>query len=553
MTKRADAGAGLDRLAGPSALITRERGDDTRAYRIHSILLAYLQGEARRRDFAAAAAHETAARWFARRADGQNALEQALAAGLPVLTAEMLDAFGLDLVLRGTPDLVLRALAEPAARAGNPGASVAASLRLLLEAPYFPDRGQADHLLAELEVVGLASGGSAEIWTVVIDALAAFFAATPDEIRDRLARLGAVRAAPGRRGDLGVDLLAATAETWCRAGLGEAERAEAGLRMVAVTARNAGNQWLFLLAGDLAAVSASRRGDWARAGLIDDQLARATDAAARPAAGAVASVAGAAFDRAAARASVSLQIRRYERCEPIDQGVLERLVAADPLVCDSGLIVPAQTFLSLSAPAADPRRRSVLENLNGLMRENADAHPRVPSLCCIPWFELTGALDGRAEARRVTLLVENVLGTDSLEAVLLRSLAYPPAPGRHGAGGRLEAAATPAARCWRGSTLVSAWIVLAGIAEESERSAEADARLARAPRLAEQLRDLDGFASRIVTRSAQAPGENCPAPAQPQPSPSPSPGPGRTAHRAGAGAAARAALPSIRGGHRPQA
>ncbi|TFC39620.1 hypothetical protein [Cryobacterium sp. TMT2-42-4] len=289
VTKRADAGAMLDRLAWPSALITRESGDDTRAYRIHPILLAYLQSEARRRDFVAAAAHETAARWFARRADGQNALEQALAAGLPILTAEMLDAFGLDLVLRGTPDLVLRALAEPATRAGDPGASVTASLRLLLDAPYFPDRGQAGHLLAELETAGLASGGSAKVWTVVIDALAAFFAATPDEIRDRLARLGAVRTAPGRRKNLGVDLLAATAEAWCRAGLGEAERAEAGLRMVAVTARNAGYQWLFLLAGDLAAVAASRRGDWARASLIDDQLARATGAAARPATGAGAS------------------------------------------------------------------------------------------------------------------------------------------------------------------------------------------------------------------------------------------------------------------------
>ena len=196
----------------------------------------------------------------------------------------------------------------------------------------------------------------------------------------------------------------------------------------------------------------------------------------------------------------------------------------------------AQTLLSLSASAADPRRRSALESLNALIRENADAHPRVLSLCCIPWFELTGALDGRAEARRVTLLVEKVLGADSLEAVLLRSLAYPPAPGGHGAGERLKAAATPAARCWRGSTLVSAWIVLAGIAEEGERSAEADARLARALRLAEQLRveraflavgglgvsllgtrvgrlgDLDGFASRILTRSAQAPGENRPGP-----------------------------------------
>ena len=536
VTKRVDAGTVLDRLAGPGALITRENGEDTGGYRIHPILLAYLQAEGRRRDAAAAvAAHETAARWFARRASGNDAIEQALAARLPGLVAEMLAAFGVDLVLRGTPDLVLRVLAEPAALAGFSGSPVAAALRLLLDAPYFPDRGRARHLIAELDAAGRPTGTGADIWPVVFDALTAFFATTPDEIRDRLAGLSAARNGPGRRSDLGVDLLAATAEAWCHAGLGEAERSEAGLRMVAVTARNTGYAWLFLLAGDIAATAASRRGDWAGAGLIDDQLALATAPAAHPVTGVRASVAGAPFDRAAARAWVSLQIRRYERCEPVDSNTLERLVTADPLVSDSGLIVPAQALLALSAVAAHPRPRSVLENLSRVMREDAVAHPRVLSLCCIPWFDLTGALAGRAEARRVTRLVEAVLGADSLEAVLLRSLADPTPRDRHGAGGRLEAAATPAGRCWRGSTLVSAWIVLAGLAEEGERPAEADARLVRALRLAEQLRveraflamdglgvsllearigrlaGLNGFANRILTLAGRAPGETRPA------------------------------------------
>ncbi|TFC98144.1 hypothetical protein E3T28_11045 [Cryobacterium sinapicolor] len=535
VTKRADAGAVLDRLAGPGALIVRESRVETAGYRIHPVLLAHLQAEAWRRDaVAAAAAHETAARWFERRSDGTDALEQALAARSPGLVDEMLDTVGVDLVLRGTPDLVLRALAEPAALAENSGSPVAATLRLLLDAPYFPDRGRAGHLLAGL-TAPLPTGAGTDARAVVIEALTAFSAVTSDEIRNGLAGLLAARNAPGRRADLGVDLLAATAEAWCRAGLGEAAQAEAGLRMVTVAARNAGYTWLFLLAGDLAATAAARRGDWARAGLIDDQLALATDAQAHPASGAGTSVPGVPVDRAAARAWVALQIRRYERCEPIDPSVLERLVRADPMVADSGLTVPAQALLALSALAADPRPRSELESLNRLLRENAVAQPRVLSLCCIPWFDLTGALDGRTEARRVTHLVEAVLGADSLEVVLLRSIAYPPARGRHGAGGALEAAATLASRCWRGSTLVSAWIVLAGIAEENARPAEADARLVRALRLAEQLRvervflaagglgvallvarigrlgDLDGFASRILTLAGRSPGETRPA------------------------------------------
>ncbi len=532
VTKRADAGAVLDRLAGRNDLITRERVDDGSGYRIHPILLAYLQAEARRRDAASAvAAHEIAARWFARRAEGHNALEQSLAAQLPGLVAETLDAFGVDLVLRGTPDLVLKILAGSPALAGNSGSPVVATLRLLLDAPYFPDHERARHLLTNLGAAGQPIGENAETWKIVIEALTAFFAVTHDEIRDCLAGLSAARNAPGRGRDLGAALLAATAEAWCRAGLGEAERAEAGMREVAVSARNAGFEWLFLLASDLAATSAARRGDWMRASVLDEQVALAT--------GTRAPVLGEPVNRAAARAWISLQVRQHERCDPLDTSMLEKIVSADPLVADSGLIVPAQALLALSSLVADPRSRSVLESLNELMQENAVAHPRLLSLCCIPWFDLTGALGGRAEARRVAHLVEVVLGANSLEAVLLRSLAYPPARGRRGADGRLEAAATPTARCWRGSTLVTAWLVLAGIAVENERPVEADARVVQALRLAAQLRveraflaagglgvsllgarigrwgDLDGFASRILTVAGQGPGETRPVPAAP--------------------------------------
>ncbi|TFD27896.1 LuxR C-terminal-related transcriptional regulator [Cryobacterium cryoconiti] len=537
VTHRTDAGAVLDRLAGQGALITRE---DTVGYRIHPILLAYLQAEARRHDAGAAAgAHERASRWFARRGEGGDALEQALESRLPRLIAEMLDTFGLDLVLRGTPDLVVRALEGQAALAEGEAEPAASTLRLLLEAPYFPDRAQARHLLTGLESVrpgspAWPSGNRAQTWTAVIAALTAFRADSDDEIRTGLSALRAARDGPGCLPHLGVDLLVTTAEAWCHAGLGAAEQAETGLREVAVSARNAGYQWLFLLAGDLGATSAARRGDWRRAGRIDEQVARATAASTRLMMGAGAAEPGEPFDRAAARAWVSHQQRRYERCDPLDTSMLARIVAADPLMADHGLIVPAQALLTLAEMEEGPRPRSALESMNGLLREAADAQPRVLSLCCLPWFDLTCLLDGRTEAARVAMLVDTVLGTDSLEAVLLRSLANPPARDDRGGGSRLAAAATPAGRCWRGSTLVSAWIVLAGIAAERDRPAEADARLVRALRLAERLRveraflgvgrlgvallearigrlgDLDGFARRILSRSAPAPGTSHP-------------------------------------------
>ena len=106
------------------------------------------------------------------------------------------------------------------------------------------------------------------------------------------------------------------------------------------------------------------------------------------------------------------------------------------------------------------------------MHGHAVAHSRVLSLCCIGWFDLTCALDGKAEARPVTHLVQAVLGADSLDAALLRSLSNPIDRGRLGGAGWLHAAATVSARFWRGSAPVCAWIVLAGIAQETQQPAK---------------------------------------------------------------------------------
>ena len=155
----------------------------------------------------------------------------------------------------------------------------------------------------------------------------------------------------------------------CLAELREAEQAEVGLRAVAVTALNPGYTWLCLLAGDLAATAATRHGDWVTGGVIDDQLALATYDSTRPALVVGASVAGAPFDRAVARSWVLLRICPYEACEPVDSRTLERLVTADPLVSDAGLVVPAAVLVALSAP--EPETAT-----GARMIERADARAR---------------------------------------------------------------------------------------------------------------------------------------------------------------------------------
>ena len=80
LAARDDTGEMLERVARRNAFLSRIEG--TAQYRFHPILHSFLRAEAHRRDATAAAGHHIrAARWYAARGDGADAVDQALRSG----------------------------------------------------------------------------------------------------------------------------------------------------------------------------------------------------------------------------------------------------------------------------------------------------------------------------------------------------------------------------------------------------------------------------------------------------------------------------------------
>ena len=523
VSDRDDAGDVLERLARHNTLIARDAAaPGGPGYRYHPILLAYLQAEGRRLDAGAATArHRLACRWYADRACGAAALEQSLLAYDPDLVGELLERFGVGLVVSGATDLVRRALDTIDGRVAS---TATVCLRLLLEPPYAPARRRVHQLLAAADaavradtvaqsdgavpsdtaVQATATGAIVAIhpdpavqatpeqtrgaapaarWGFIVEILHAFHAAERSEIESRLQSLQAGTAAPARQ-DLAVDLLAATAEGRCLDKLGQSGPAENTLREVADSARSAGFTWLFLLASDLAATAAGHAGNWLHVAMLESQMAATTP----PAAATTAEwAADPPVDYATGRALLYAMIHRYEGCEPVDPVTLEMLAAAGATGADAGVSVPAEVLLLLSRLDNVAHARQALDRLILLMREVGAEHPRALSLCCVPLIEVSGALDGRAETQLVVRLIERALGEDSLDSLVIRFLLVPPTRAGHPAEERLRAAALEERTAWRGSTIVSAWLALAHVAEVSGRHVESDARLLRALRLASRL------------------------------------------------------------------
>ena len=551
VSERADAGDVLERLARHNTLITREpAAPGGTGYRYHPILLAYLQAEGRRLDAGAARErHLLACRWYSERACGAAAMEQSLLADDAERVGELLERFGLALVLSGATDLVGRALHRIE---GCLTAVATLCLRVLLEPPYLPVRRRVHQLLAAADagVLALATPERSEAaslrWTFVVEVLHAIHASDPIEIESRLSALRADSAAVARQ-DLAVDLLAAMAEGRCLDRLRQSGAAENLLREVADSARLAGFDWLFLLATDLAATAAGHSGNWLHVAMLEGKMASMStwlgrkngsttdstgwataESASVPAAE---SVPGALrpIDHVTGRALLYAMMRRYEGCRPVDSAILEALASPDAPGADAGVNVPAEVLLLLSRLDNAAHSRQALDRLMLLMREVGAEHPRALSLCCVPLIEVSGALDGRAETQPVVRLIEKALGEGSLEALLIRFLLVPSTRTGHPAEERLRAAALEEATAWRGTTIVSAWIALAHVAEVSGRHVESDARLLRALRLASRiggeraflavggqgiglirdrlgrLGDLDDFARHILRRADALP------------------------------------------------
>ena len=487
VSDRDDAGDVLERLARHNTLIARDAAaPGGPGYRYHPILLAYLQAEGRRLDAGAATArHLLACRWYADRACGAAALEQSLLADDAHLVGELLERFGLALVVSGATDLVRRGLDHIDGRVAS---TATLCLRLLLEPPYAPARRRVHQLLAAADAA-VQTGDTADVarWAFIVEILHAIHATERPEIEGHLHSLQAGASAPARQA-LAVDLLAATAEGRCLDRLGQPGPAEDILREVADSARLAGFTWLFLLASDLAATAAGHAGNWLHVAMLEGQMAATTPAAAATSAtGATSGPAGLPVDYATDRALLYAMIHRYEGCEPVDQATLEMLAATGTTGADAGVSVPAEVLLLLTQLDNAAHARQALDRLILLMREIGAEHPRALSLCCVPLIEVSGALDGRAETQLVVRSIERALGEDSLESLVIRFLLVPPTRAGHPAEERLRAAALEERTAWRGSTIVSAWLALAHVAEVSGRHVESDARLLRALRLASRL------------------------------------------------------------------
>jgi LuxR family maltose regulon positive regulatory protein len=134
---------------------------------------------------------------------------------------------------------------------------------------------------------------------------------------------------------------------------------------------------------------------------------------------------------------------------------------------------------------ANPRVN--LDRLSRLMVEAGAGHPQTLSACCVHLYDLTSTLEGRTEARTIVRLVEGALGDDSLEAELLRLVSAPSVRAHEPAELALEEALAHSRYSWRGSTVVTAWLALAQVAENTHRRADAESRLIMALRIGEQL------------------------------------------------------------------
>ena len=492
--KRRDTGAVLQRLSRRNTLIVQEEDN---SFRYHPILLSFMQAEARRRDIIEAANHHVAAaQWFAAHGDGANALEQALLSRLPGVIADTLERYGLDLVLAGDSGVVGRALDS---LRGRPERLSSLVLTLLLDAPYFPDSHRAQHLFAAAQQKidedhrDDDTHARSLIWDQLLTILRGFLAEDDRELTEALAGLVGGQLAIARRDSLSLDLLAGCAQGWCLFRFDRAHDAVARFRAVALAAHGAGYDWLFLLATDLAATAAASLGEWLEANTLEDQLGVIAPDTEQP------------MDRASARALYVTAVRAYQRCDDFPSSVAEKIVAADPLGSDLGLLVPAKVLLLLPQLDTESNPRAALGAINQLMWAEADQHPRVLAACCVRLVDLTNRLEGGAKARELAGLARATLGPDSLESRLLHLVLSSPTHARQGLERTLENAVEHAEGAWHLTTIVHTWIALADLAEVTDRHTEADTRVTRALEFAESFRlervflARDGLGANLVS------------------------------------------------------
>ena len=494
LAARDDAGDVLDRVARRNAFLNRI--DGTAQYAFHPILHSFLRAEAHRRDATAAAEHHIrAARWYASRDAGADAVDQALHSGSADVLGEMFDRFGIDLVFRGHNRLVQRVISAQSEGDRRLAPTVA---QLILLAPDFTDPIAVRHLFAAADELREGTGADSLRWQALLEGLSVLrhhraepsFEAEEDE-------LGGDDLVAARLRDLDVDLYFSVVEGWLLAQEGRADDAAEQFRLVADSSSDADLTWLLLLALESGAEVQSEAGHFTESQDLRRRL------------GALAASLPSPTDTVTARALLARAELQYENGLALPPGVVERVGAASPSETLPSVRVHARALILLDRLDAATNPRVDFDALRRLMQTEGRAAPEAVALSSVRLLDLALRLEGKAEAKSVLELVSECVGPRSLEALVLRTMLTPPLRARDQLETALEEALDGDVPAHHPETIVSAWILLAQIAEQTGRPTLVDSRIAVAVRRAEQLgceRAFYACGGQGVQLAANAPG-----------------------------------------------
>ncbi len=470
LSGRADAGAVLARLARDNALVARV-GRAPTTYRVHGLLRSFLLAEGNRRDVVAQRRHHVeASRWFADQGLPALALDHAARGGDWPRTAELVDRYGLRLLLSGD------------------AAQLTATVRRL------PDDLVTEPVTALVAALAALHGGALAVARRHID-LVGRDPSVHASARLRLLHTTALMYEARLRGDRGPKLLeliglsdepapgepdlvlvAAVNRGILRIWFGEHTAAEEDLRDALRMARRDGRDALALECLSYLAVSAAARGD---ADTVDRLTTEAIDFAARrgwSATGRMPPVyllaAGAAFER-------------IDHAETHRYLSLAGAVDAD---LEPEVELSARLLRACLAAAETPNRHDAVRLLRRAWPYDDTALPPVSAAYfCLTQLRLALAAGDRPAAVEVLGRAERLLG-ESGDVLVLRALAHAHDGRKAAARAALQPVLAGAVPCHLIGCEVTGWLLSAHFAAELDEPARAHDALLHALELSEPRR-----------------------------------------------------------------
>ncbi|GAB3246381.1 LuxR C-terminal-related transcriptional regulator [Arthrobacter pigmenti] len=468
MTGRSDAGEVLEDLERHTALLTHSE-EGAYIYVYHRTLLNYLRAESRRRDMGSyTAAVRAAAEWHRDHRRADVGLELLLRTGDDEAVLDYLDREGVKLVFSGFLALVKRALG----RIADHGLSSTAShlLEVAITAPYVSDTVHTDYQLAAAKSSIDASRDELRLVHASLLVLRARQQEIPVALGDLDGVEESVRTGRSWSGEYMLDALVFC--TLSRAvalrRIGKFDTALALLRSALASPHRRHRRWLDLNLLELAAEIATQTGGWAEGLAFRDRILAEVQLATSPS------------ELVSARLHLTIEIAEFEKGADPPLSRLDDILAADVEDADPGLTVPATALRLLILLESDVGGRKHLDELHRLLRVHGKTYPLTLAMCSFRYMSLTLRFHDRQRARETRDFISGVLGTNSLEAVLVSALYSGWGVHQTSSESALEQRLMGMPYAWNHSSPVFGWLLLAARGAETGRAAAVDMRLFRA-------------------------------------------------------------------------